>query len=165
MFPYWSTFGWKQAVSNCGNTTAGARASADGGIGGDRRGATQSKKADCCGPRDPAGAHLHCRWSEGVVVRKAERQLVLLPLVHLSATEGNLRQLSRQAASRQWLARSWRILTVPSAPLIVPTQLKMLSSSGNALMPLSTDVCVPGERRGTEQRGAARDTRPIHVCQ
>ena len=43
--------------------------------------------------------------------------------------------------------------TVPTAPSMVPTQLKMLSPSGNALMPASALVWRGEARRGNEGEG------------
>lgn len=46
--------------------------------------------------------------------------------------------------------------TVPAAPSIVPTQLKMLSPSGKALMPASAFVCGR-ERRVSGERSRVRN--------
>ena len=48
--------------------------------------------------------------------------------------------------------------TVPAAPSMVPTQLKMLSPSGNALMPASALVCG-WKRKESGERSWVRDGR------
>lgn len=85
------------------------------------------------------GGELNSRCLKWIVARELQAQLELKPFINLAFSQSSVSQSCCYEYSA--IKERSKVLTVSFGPTMVPTQLKILSPSGNAEIPGSPDVC------------------------